>query len=291
MCEDWRNYENEILALLKEEYPDADIKPNQKRPGRYSKVERQIDVLVEGRIAGNPFAIVVDGKHYKRKVDVKGVEEFIGMVHDIGAHKGLIVTQEGYSEGALQRAYNDPHDIELDILSFKELKEYQGLAGIPYRVPHGVSLAAPFGWIIDGANYGPRAPRAHLYQRGLTLDAAIDAHEFMYVRIWDRTDNRDTIDIVNAVQEANLREVDPDAVFQYPATVRRPDAETRLRETKVARLGDLREFAGFVQFEDFIFVLVLQTPEVLAKKNVRKLESVMLSAQPLKIVEGGQKAI
>jgi hypothetical protein len=45
MADDWREYEKEIFDLLQEEYPEAKISFNQARTGRYSKVERQIDIL------------------------------------------------------------------------------------------------------------------------------------------------------------------------------------------------------------------------------------------------------
>ena len=53
MADNWRAYEAEIMELLRDEYPQAQINRDQKRVGRFSKVERQIDILIEGQIAGN----------------------------------------------------------------------------------------------------------------------------------------------------------------------------------------------------------------------------------------------
>jgi|HubBroStandDraft_2_1064218.scaffolds.fasta_scaffold60460_2 hypothetical protein len=283
MADDWKSYEKEIFDLFREEYPTAQITLNQQREGRYSKSMRQIDVLIEGQIAGSRFSIVVDGKYYKRKVDVKGVETFISMVHDIGAHKGLIITQKGYSDAALARAFNDPHDIELDILSFEELKQFQGFEAIPYSGTPGALIKAPFGWVIDGNQYQKPSPPAHIYQRGLDLESAMGRGEFMYVQFWNRKKDNENLKDLFAIQERNLKRVDSNVTIEYLPTISRNDAQTALRVAVVPKYVDVREYAGFVEFEEFIFFIVLLTPRQLARKNVRKLESVMLSALPLTV--------
>jgi hypothetical protein len=41
------------------------------------------------------FVIVVDTKRYSEAVDAKDVEAFIGLVSDVGAEMGLLVTNRG----------------------------------------------------------------------------------------------------------------------------------------------------------------------------------------------------
>lgn len=48
----WKKYEQEIYKYFSESYPETSIKYDQRILGKYSKVERQIDILIEGRIAG-----------------------------------------------------------------------------------------------------------------------------------------------------------------------------------------------------------------------------------------------
>src|SRR5665647_2858867 len=117
----WKDYEEEIFQAFKNIYPEATITFDARIIGRFSKEERQIDILVEGSIAGRKIRIVVDGKFYNKKIDVKHVESFISMVEDIGAAQGILVTPRGYSKAAINRAYFGPSDIELDILNFDEL--------------------------------------------------------------------------------------------------------------------------------------------------------------------------
>jgi hypothetical protein len=83
---------------------DAEITHNAHLMGRNSKTMRQIDVLVRQKIGQYEMLIVLDAKDYSRPVDVKGVEEFHGLLEDVGAHKGALVCPRGFSEAAKERA-------------------------------------------------------------------------------------------------------------------------------------------------------------------------------------------
>jgi cyanate lyase len=84
----WKKYEKEIHSQLQEMFPDAEIMHNTTLPGRYSKIDRQIDVLIEDYAAGDRIKIMVEGKYFSENIDVKEVECFIGMMQDMGADKG-----------------------------------------------------------------------------------------------------------------------------------------------------------------------------------------------------------
>ena len=127
----------------------AEITPNAKLPGKFSKVERQIDLLIEERASDFAFRIVIDAKYRGRKIDVGDVEAFIGLTRDVEAHTGMMVALEGYTPAAVNRAHNDDLDIILDVLNLDELKAFQGPTAIPYSGEYGVSIAAPFGWVMD----------------------------------------------------------------------------------------------------------------------------------------------
>lgn len=109
---DWKAYEAYVSGSLKRRFPHAEIKTNQKMPGKKSGVIRQIDVLVSVR-----EPVVVDCKCYRRKVHVKDVEAFLGMLDDLCVEFGILVTTRGYSKAALSRAKNDPRNIDLQILT------------------------------------------------------------------------------------------------------------------------------------------------------------------------------
>jgi len=83
--------------------PSSLIKQNQKIQGR-SGVVRQIDILIEDNSGVYPIKIVVDCKHYKTPVDIKEVEAVWMLVDDVRANLGIVISDAGFTEGALKRA-------------------------------------------------------------------------------------------------------------------------------------------------------------------------------------------
>lgn len=268
----WKEYETEIFDHFQQQYPDAEIILDAKRIGLFSKVSRQIDVLIEQYIAGNRFTLVIDGKYFNKKVDVKAVESFIGMLEDIGAHKGLLISNQGFSEAAYNRAHFGPSEVELDILNFKDLHLFQAHGAMPYSGENIAIIPAPFGWVIDGQT--SPAWLATLYQQGLTIDNAIDKNEFMYVQFWDRKYNNDTLDDLLELQLARFKEKDPEVIVEYLPTIKRKDTQVRLRKATIKSYPS-SEFTGFIEFPNFIFFCVMFTPENRERQNIRKLENIL----------------
>jgi hypothetical protein len=277
----WKEYEDEIYARFREVYPRARIDRNVKIIGRYSKVERQIDTLIEESVAGFKMRIVVDAKYYDKKIDVKDVESFLGMLMDVDAHKGLMVSPKGYSAGAINRAHYDLNDLELDILNFAERSQFQAHGAIAFSGKHGVALPAPFGWIVDGTRR--EGAVACLYQRGLDLEQAQTAKEWMYINFMSKSENIDSIDSLVNHQESYMRKDFPSAVFSYHAGPYREN-ETTIIRTIIEQTYPAPEYTGFVEFDDFIFFCVLFSPIELAKKNLRKLEYILASVLPLDVL-------
>lgn len=276
----WRDYEKEIHQQFQEMYPEAEITHNTTLPGRYSKIDRQIDVLIEDYVAGDRIRIMVDGKYFSENIDVKEVECFIGMMQDVGADKGLLITQKGYSKAAIMRAHNDPSRIELDILNFEELKKFQGFGALPYSGKHGVIMPSPFGWVIDATRR--EGHLATLYQRGSTLEEAGKNKEWMYVNIFSKTDGINDLDAFCKMHEADTLHFKPDAKISYQKTIKRKDANTLLRLIEIDSYST-PEFTGFVEFEEFIFFCVLFTPEELKEKNLKKLEYIISKVLPFRV--------
>ena len=94
---DWKQYEREIAAEFQHSYPSAQVTANAKLVGKFSKVERQIDILVEDQASDFLFRIVVGAKYRGRKIDVGDVEAFLGVLRDVEAHTGVMVALEGYT--------------------------------------------------------------------------------------------------------------------------------------------------------------------------------------------------
>jgi tetratricopeptide (TPR) repeat protein len=272
----WQEYEREIEEQFRRAYPGARITANAKLVGKFSKVERQIDLLIEEQASDFTFRIVVDAKHRGRKIDVSDVEAFLGLTRDVEAHTGMMVALEGYTHAAVNRAHHDDLDLVLDVLNFEDLKAYQGFAAIPYAGDNAISIAAPFGWVIDATKRPGML--ASLYERGLTFEDAVKKNEFMYVSFWSKkkNDGVDTLDKLLKFQEGYMLENSRDAKIRLLAGVpaQREGANTIIRRFK-KKTYPASEYTGFVDFEDFVFMCVLFTPEELERKNLRKLRFVL----------------
>ena len=121
---DWENYEDQIFEKLRTSFPNSDIRKNQKIIGRYSERSRQIDILVKATVMNREVLIIIDCKKFSKKIDVKGVESYIGFSEDVGAHIGIMITNVGYTKSAEKRAKNHHKDIQLDIVEFENFEDY-----------------------------------------------------------------------------------------------------------------------------------------------------------------------
>jgi hypothetical protein len=101
---DWKELEYLVAMIQKQLSPDAIVQHNVMLDGVDSETKRQIDVLVEQNIGQYTMQIVIDCKDYAKPIDVKGVEEFQGLVQDVRAHKGALVCPSGFTKAALKRA-------------------------------------------------------------------------------------------------------------------------------------------------------------------------------------------
>ena len=93
--------------------PAAEVQHNVKLPGYRSHTQRQIDVLVTEKIGQYTIKIIIDCKDYSTPVDVKGVEEFSGLLDDVRGQKGVLVCPRGFTKAAKNRA----SDLQIDLYS------------------------------------------------------------------------------------------------------------------------------------------------------------------------------
>lgn len=279
---DWKEYEQRICEEFKVRYPDCDPLWNVHLPGTLSGTQRQIDILIKSTLYGQPFTTVIDAKMYNKPIDVKSVEEFLGLLKDVGANRGLMVTTQGYSKAAIERSHRDDADIELDVMSIAEFKEFQGPHGIPYSGDKAVMMPAPFGWVFDISDAHPFS--AALYQRGRTFNQAARAYEFAYFNFWHKEvpGTPTTIDGLIKIQNADLWDENPDIKisevdFEYSGTF---PAKIRLAKRPHHPAW---EYTGLIEFPDFIFFIVMFTLPQLANRNLRKLIEMMHWAKPISI--------
>ena len=279
----WQDYEQEVYEAFRTWYPEANIVRDARIPGRYSKKKRQVDVFIECNVAGFSITIAVEAKYLSRKINVKDVESFEGMMRDIGADHGILITETGFSRAAIDRARNGDLKLELDILSIAELKSYQAEGGIPYSGKYGACLSPPFGWVVDIRKIPPFC--ATLYPRGMTLEEAQEKRSWMYVGFWHTTD--DPISSLTALVEDQYHNMKSWYSGLHVSThesppVRSDDRKTHIRVATWEEL-DGNEVTGFVEFDDFIFYAVLFTDDDFRDRNIAKLAYVLARLQPFRI--------
>jgi Restriction endonuclease len=147
---DWRQFERAVHSELEGKFPGSTIRHDVRLLGELSGVPRQIDVLVEEVLPGGNVRTAVDAKQHARPIDVKEVESFIGLLRDAKVESGIMVSASGYSEAALTRAFRDDVDLDLDIFTLDEFRQWQAAGALPYAGRNAVLLSAPFGWAVDG---------------------------------------------------------------------------------------------------------------------------------------------
>lgn len=282
---DWKKYEKEIFEEFKLAYKDAEVLYNQHITGKHSKIKRQIDVLVSFKDGEKNLRLIIDGKYLNKKVDVKEVDSFISMAEDVEADQGILITNKGFSKGAINRAHYGSSHVELDILNFEELKHFQGFGGIPYAGDVCAFLPAPFGWILD-INNRDIPCLAFLYQRGLTLEEAQQNNEWCYVNFWNRKKDNCSLEDLIKIQNDELSDLNPK--IEMLATIKRENVRTALKKITIDTYP-CPEYTGYIEFEEFIFFVVMFSPEKLEKKNLRKLENIMMRVSPGKLINNSNK--
>ena len=120
----WLIYQKAV-ARLKESYGDCEVIHDHKILGRRSGVERQVDIWLSTRVGGkHGVTVAVECKcHETSPVSIKDVDAFYGFLDDVGANKGVLVSNTGFTEGAKRRA--DGSELELETLTLEEAADFE----------------------------------------------------------------------------------------------------------------------------------------------------------------------
>ena len=96
-----------IVSQLCSGIKDAKVTNDAKIKGQRSNIERQIDVLIEGKVGAINIKIVVEAKNYDRPVGIEKVEALKTKLDDVIANMGVIVCPSGYTQGAKNLAQSN----------------------------------------------------------------------------------------------------------------------------------------------------------------------------------------
>jgi hypothetical protein len=265
----WRDYEIFITRHFQRLFPGASVHHDVRKLGIISKIERQIDILIEGQIAGFSLTIVVDCKYFGKKVDVKDVDEFLGYLQDLRASKGVIVTNHGYTDAAYNRATYDTRDVEIRIIPLGELERYQSFIAIPYLGGRGAVVSAPDGWVVD-ANPGPKQLAA-MYPLGTSRGEAFHNDGYIYVSASVKDASWPDLKHLLDVQDNNVRAHNTSPRIEYAPITLRDDCATLLRHVERADVPGTIESTVFLDYNDITFFLVLLAPSVKHADYLKKL--------------------
>ncbi|MFN7488743.1 MAG: restriction endonuclease [Chryseotalea sp.] len=112
----WQEYEKLVFEKFNEKYPDQKIEYNKRLKGKFSKVERQIDILISVKIADSDQYGVFDCKQFNKRVNVKTIDSMIDFMQDVNANYGGIITCIGFTKAAINRA--EASNIKLETIMF-----------------------------------------------------------------------------------------------------------------------------------------------------------------------------
>ena len=121
--QDWKVYERLVARLIADQLStDLCVTPNARIRGHISGRSRQIDVLVDSRHdTDNSRRLIVDAKKRSRKIDVTDVEAFRGLMEDVGATHGYLVSPLGHTKAAEARAQET---VSIRILPLDRLDDF-----------------------------------------------------------------------------------------------------------------------------------------------------------------------
>lgn len=102
----WEHYERLVARLIAQQAPsEYTVTANARVMGKVSGRKRQLDVLIDLRHdTDNSRRLIVDAKQRTRKIDVVQVEAFKGLMEDVGATHGYLVSPAGHTKAAVLRA-------------------------------------------------------------------------------------------------------------------------------------------------------------------------------------------
>ena len=125
----WLDFEKLIARIYQTISPEAMVKHDDSIEGRDSGIERQVDVSIRFREAGCDFLIIVQAKDYSNPADINAVGEFASVIKDVGASKGVLICNAGFTNGAQRLAPS----LGIDLCSAhdSEIKNWRTVLTIP----------------------------------------------------------------------------------------------------------------------------------------------------------------
>jgi hypothetical protein len=99
------NLFQQVVAIVYEHLADdAAVEESALIPDLQTGQDREVDVLIRGRIAGEEIIVAVEAVARSRKADVTWVESMLSKHQALPTNKLILVSEKGFSEGAARKA-------------------------------------------------------------------------------------------------------------------------------------------------------------------------------------------
>ncbi len=281
----WIDYEDLIYKHLQRKFPRAVIQKNVKRIGILSGIERQIDILCTSNVLDQEIVIVFECKYYSSKLDIKNVESFLSMLADLKVSKGVMITNVGYTRGAIERTLREPQDIKLEILDFEDLESFHGFyGGIAHKDENGLIFPCPMDWELH-PNPPISSTLAVFSRPGKTWQEAFIEKEVIYLDLASKSDFPVMQDLI-AFHEKETAQKFPGAQFSYEEFINVfsiNGTPSVLRTGKYQQYKEI-EISAIVEFEKFYAFFVMYVSHKVAEREKKRLAFLVKKSIPIRYV-------
>ncbi len=93
-----KEYELFIFEKFKRLFRDFEVNINDKILGQQSKIKREIDLSIRGKLGNLEVLYLVQCKDHNKPADIKIIGEFSAVIKDIGASKGFLICTSGFAK-------------------------------------------------------------------------------------------------------------------------------------------------------------------------------------------------
>lgn len=108
----WREFEKLAARIYERLIPlGAEVKHNDHILGRLSGTKRQVDVSIRYEVAGHKFLTIVQARDRTTPADLNAVGEFVLVIEDVGANKGVLICRSGFTPAAQELARSKGVDL------------------------------------------------------------------------------------------------------------------------------------------------------------------------------------
>jgi Restriction endonuclease len=170
----WKRFEK-LIHQIHAQFGKDTVTLDEKLMGHDSKTLRQIDVAIRGVINQYQILIVVECKDEARPIDVSTMEAFAGVLRDVKANKGVMISTSGFTAAAIEvarthgittRTYLDTESVDWKkevtipvLLSYMKIEgigtQFSSVPFQPMVLPTNIHPALVEAFSVDGTPLGP----------------------------------------------------------------------------------------------------------------------------------------